>query len=184
LAVGLEELELFAPCTPNMWALVRYSDGSGPGDTLHKLDIDLCDDQGKRCVSLRGLACRVLSAPRQAGPNLGTLLMAPAWRESVHDEAPSAPSFSQHLVIFCEPDGLSRQALETRLAGGDMTCLISNTREDDIAAHFQAHLTRVFEEVRIILQSRPASPVLVQVVVPGEVEEQRLLAAISSLLKT
>src|SRR5262249_17287915 len=75
LPFALEELELLVPCTPDMWALVRYSDGSGPGDTLQKLDIDLCDDQGNLCVSLRGLACRALSAPRPAGPNYGTLLM-------------------------------------------------------------------------------------------------------------
>src|SRR5262249_50758353 len=55
---------------------------------------------------------------------------------------------------------------------------------DSIAARFQSHLTRVFEEVQAILQSRPVRPVLVQVVVPGEVEEHRLLAAISGLLKT
>ena len=87
LPFALDALEIIAPCLPTMWALVHYSDGSGPGDTLPKLDIDLCDDQGYRCVSLRGLSCRVESNPPATGPRFGTLMMAPAWRESDGDEA-------------------------------------------------------------------------------------------------
>ncbi|HXH10353.1 MAG TPA: SDR family NAD(P)-dependent oxidoreductase [Alphaproteobacteria bacterium] len=297
LPFALDELEVFAPCTPQMWAVVRYSDGSGSGDTLQKLDIDLCDDHGQRCVSFRGLACRVLKPERhqhvtddtspspseftsggagalpplsleeaergrdrddtppspqrggrsgwggrrsavtpthtlpnqeagemisppvrgggggkgqewtnhlskketgaeenfgRAGPSearpgisdFGTLLMAPTWRAPDRDAAPAVPTFSQHLTIFCEPADLSRDDLDARLAGMNASCLVSNAPEEDIAARVQAHLTRVFEEVRAILRARPHGPVLVQVVVPGTAEEQRLFAAISALLKT
>ena len=297
LPFALDKLEVFAPCTPQMWAVLRYSDGSGPGDTLQKLDIDLCDDHGQRCVSLRGLSCRVLNPERRhdatgdtsppsgeltqlgvgafpslpsreaekgrsdagtspsphrggrlgwggrsaaftptqtlphqggremisppvrgggggkgkewtnhlpkkeagaeenfgrAGPSearpgisdFGTLLMAPTWREPDRDAAPAVPTFSQHLAIFCEPVDLSRDDLDARLAGMNASCRVSNTPKEDIAARVQAHLSRVFEEVRAILRARPQGPVLVQVVVPCNAEEQRLFAAISALLKT
>ena len=66
----------------------------------------------------------------------------------------------------------------------NVTCLVSNAREDGIAARFQTHLSLVFREVQAILRARPQVPVLVQVVVPGMVEEQRLLGALAAFLKT
>ena len=184
LPFALDALEIFAPCPPAMWALVRYSDGSGPSDTLSKLDIDLCDDQGYRCVSFRGLLCRAYSDAPATDPHFGTLMMAPAWRQPNRAEAAPAPTFSRHLVIFCELDNLSGDELAARLAGTDMTWLVSDAREDGIAARFQTHLSLVFREVQAILRAQPQAPVLVQVVVPGKVEEQRLFGAIAAFLKT
>ncbi|MCX7921058.1 MAG: SDR family NAD(P)-dependent oxidoreductase [Clostridia bacterium] len=57
---ALQELEFFDGCNPAMWALVRFSGGSKAGDKIQKLDIDLCDEQGKVCVRLKGLSSRVL----------------------------------------------------------------------------------------------------------------------------
>jgi acyl transferase domain-containing protein/acyl carrier protein len=45
---GFDSLHIISACTPEMFAWVRYS-------VDHKLDIDLCDQQGKVCVQLRGI---------------------------------------------------------------------------------------------------------------------------------
>jgi polyketide synthase PksN len=52
LPVALQELEVVGKCTSVMWALIRYSEHS------KKMDIDLCDDQGKTCMKMRGLDCQ------------------------------------------------------------------------------------------------------------------------------
>jgi polyketide synthase PksN len=58
LPFALQELEIPGNCTPEMWALVRYSGGSAKGDKVQKLDIDLCDDQGTICVRMKGFSSR------------------------------------------------------------------------------------------------------------------------------
>ncbi|MCP5007528.1 MAG: SDR family NAD(P)-dependent oxidoreductase, partial [Planctomycetes bacterium] len=55
LPFALESLEILSSCTPDMYAWVRYSDGSSVSDKVQKLDIDLCDGQGIVCVKMRGL---------------------------------------------------------------------------------------------------------------------------------
>ncbi|MCP5002451.1 MAG: SDR family NAD(P)-dependent oxidoreductase, partial [Planctomycetes bacterium] len=57
LPAALESLELFAPCTIEMYAWVRYS----VPDKIQKLDIDLCDGQGNICVRMRGFETRELN---------------------------------------------------------------------------------------------------------------------------
>ncbi|MCP4458664.1 MAG: hypothetical protein GY816_11665 [Cytophagales bacterium] len=55
LPIALESLEILAPCTPEMYAWVRYLDGSTLFDKVQKPDIDLCDKQGNICVKMRGV---------------------------------------------------------------------------------------------------------------------------------
>jgi acyl transferase domain-containing protein/acyl carrier protein len=52
---ALQELEIIEDCTSLMWALLRYSDDSKGEDSIQKLDIDLCDEQGKVCVRMKGM---------------------------------------------------------------------------------------------------------------------------------
>src|SRR5947199_197399 len=47
LPFALDEVEVFAPSPPRGWAWVRYGSGSTAGSAVRKLDIDLCDEQGR-----------------------------------------------------------------------------------------------------------------------------------------
>ena len=64
LPFALRELRISGACTAVMWAWVRQA-GSKEGETktasggIGDLDIDLCDESGAVCVSLRGLCFRV-----------------------------------------------------------------------------------------------------------------------------
>jgi acyl transferase domain-containing protein/enoyl-CoA hydratase/carnithine racemase/aryl carrier-like protein len=60
LPFALESLRIISPCTREMVAWVRYSEGSKSEDKVAKLDIDLCDQEGNVCVQMQGFASRVL----------------------------------------------------------------------------------------------------------------------------
>jgi polyketide synthase PksL len=57
LPFALESLQVLAPCTGEMVAWVR----SGTGN-LRKVDIDLCDQDGKVCVQMRGFSSRPMES--------------------------------------------------------------------------------------------------------------------------
>ncbi|MFH8346373.1 SDR family NAD(P)-dependent oxidoreductase [Streptomyces sp. NPDC018045] len=68
---ALEQLELFAPCTDSMWAVVRVA-GGGAASALSKLDIDLLDTDGAVCVRMTGYTSRRVKEPLPS-------LFAPVW---------------------------------------------------------------------------------------------------------
>ncbi|MCP5006113.1 MAG: hypothetical protein GY941_19565, partial [Planctomycetes bacterium] len=65
LPFSLESLTILSHCTKEMYAWVRYSGGSTPSDKVQKLDIDLCDEQGKVCVKMRGVTLQELDITSQ-----------------------------------------------------------------------------------------------------------------------
>lgn len=66
----LQELEVLGKCTAAMWSLVRYSAGGKAGDNVLKLDVDLCDEQGRVCVRMKGFSPRVLEGSAGSGAAL------------------------------------------------------------------------------------------------------------------
>ncbi len=56
---ALECLEIIDRCSEKMWAWVSHAEGFESSNTVKKLDIDLCDQQGKVCVKIRGFSLRV-----------------------------------------------------------------------------------------------------------------------------
>ncbi len=59
---ALQELEIFSKLTSEMWALIRYSNGSEARNKVQKLTIDLCDETGNVCVQMKGLSTRILKS--------------------------------------------------------------------------------------------------------------------------
>jgi len=57
LPFGMDRVEALAPTTDAMWAHLRKVPG---GAGIHKLDLDLADDDGRICVRFRGFTLRVL----------------------------------------------------------------------------------------------------------------------------
>jgi hypothetical protein len=64
LPFAVEAVRIHAPCAARMVAWVRFADGaSAPaGGAPVKVDIDLCDEQGATCATLRGFSSRPLRA--------------------------------------------------------------------------------------------------------------------------
>jgi hypothetical protein len=59
---SLECLRIISAGTPQMFAWVRYAEGSRRGDSAIRMNIDLCDPQGRVCVQMLGFACRSMEA--------------------------------------------------------------------------------------------------------------------------
>jgi polyketide synthase PksN len=56
LPFGLERLEVLGECGPSMWALVRARADVQADERVRKLDIDLCDPDGRVCARLVGVS--------------------------------------------------------------------------------------------------------------------------------
>jgi acyl transferase domain-containing protein len=53
----LDSLQVVSACTAEMFAWVRYSNGTSR-DAAGKVDIDMCDPRGNVCIQMRGFATR------------------------------------------------------------------------------------------------------------------------------
>ncbi|HKO55117.1 MAG TPA: SDR family NAD(P)-dependent oxidoreductase, partial [Thermoanaerobaculia bacterium] len=152
LPFALESLRIISPCTREMAAWVRYAAGSH--DSVVKLDIDLCDEQGNVCVELRGFSSRAVSQT-----TAGSLLAVPVWEPRELDRG-ARIDYAQHYV--------ERLPLSA---------------EGSIAQRYGADAVACFERIQAILRGKPEGKVLFQIAVAGD-EEQALLAGLSGLLKT
>ena len=57
LPFALQELEICSPCTDKMWVSITSRPNE---DRIQRLDIDLCDEQGRVCVRIKGITSRLL----------------------------------------------------------------------------------------------------------------------------
>jgi polyketide synthase PksN len=182
LPFALDELEVFGRCTSSMWAFIRHSAGGKTGG-VQKLDIDVCDESGKVCVRMKGFSTRVLEGEvdSRGSSAIGTLLLEPVWKEEGVAPEAVAPQYAKHVVMLCEPDGVSPESIESRING--VRCISLQSEPKGIEERFQAHAGRAFEEIQGILREKFSGEVLVQIVVPGE-GEQRLFSGLTGLLKS
>lgn len=184
LPFALQELELFRPCPPAMWAFVRRSAGDKAGSRLRIADVDLCDEQGNVCVRITGFSTRVpdRATGQAAFPfEAGTLLLKPCWQEQAVAETAAASGYTQHVVILCELAGINSQSVEREMNG--VRCITLQAERENIVERFQSYALQLLEEVRRILKTQASEQALVQLVVPGQ-GEQRLFAGLAGLLKT
>ncbi|WP_369126297.1 condensation domain-containing protein [Methylocucumis oryzae] len=66
LPFAVDAVVIYAPCTESMWAWLRFSEASQPGDEIQKFDIDVSDASGNICVLIRGFSLRANRlTPRQ-----------------------------------------------------------------------------------------------------------------------
>ncbi|MFC0711826.1 SDR family NAD(P)-dependent oxidoreductase [Azorhizophilus paspali] len=84
LPFALEQLNVYGPCRPVMWALI-CADRCDQSSAVQRIDIELCDEQGQIAVSFHGLSSRPLNGGRRrriAADNplpAGLSLLAPKW---------------------------------------------------------------------------------------------------------
>ncbi|WP_024905975.1 SDR family NAD(P)-dependent oxidoreductase [Robbsia andropogonis] len=92
LPFALEALEVYAPCTVAMWAVVRRGNKRVG---LEKFDIDLCDETGMVCVRMQGYSSRLLDAVPQADQTF-SLMLQPVWDAQ---SLPAAQTFVGRMVL-------------------------------------------------------------------------------------
>jgi polyketide synthase PksN len=184
LPFALQELEIMRNCTSTMWVLIRYSKGSKAGDKIQKLDISLCDERGRICVQMKGFSSRVLEDEINTVGSIekiGMLMLEPIWKvQGITLEAPD-PDYTQHVVMFCEPNEVLLQSVPNYL--NEVRFLILQSEQKDIGERFKTYAVQVFEEIKSILNNKPKGKVLIQIVVSRQ-KEQQLFTGLTGLLKT
>jgi len=167
LPFALDELDIYNPCTADMWAWLRYADGYGPDAKRQKLDIDLCDDQGKVCVRLKGLSLRVMDGFKTNPPpalhstedNIDSLLFYPDWQEKAPALQTGTANYAAHHVVLCGTDA------DLQIPG--VSCLHLQTDETDTDKRFEAYAIQLFDEIRRVLAGMQGK-VLFQVMAIGD----------------
>ncbi|MEE8057880.1 MAG: SDR family NAD(P)-dependent oxidoreductase, partial [Pseudomonadales bacterium] len=182
LPFALENLEILSPCTSTMWAWVRYAKGSSASDKIQKLDIDLCDDDGRICVRLKSFCSRVLeSNVLSSSPGeVGTLMLKPVWQEKAVEKLTKLTHYAGHRVFLCGFSSL-HQALEKHLP--QVVLIDLESAATDLASRFNDAALQLFGILQQLVKEKPKEPVLIQVLVSNEGSEQ-VYASLSSLLKT
>ncbi|MFT5082342.1 MAG: hypothetical protein ACI9Y1_000367, partial [Lentisphaeria bacterium] len=58
---AIDELEILQATSPNMWAILSYSQNSSHDNRVSKIDIELCDEQGNLCVRFNAYSSKAFS---------------------------------------------------------------------------------------------------------------------------
>ncbi|MFH8410884.1 SDR family NAD(P)-dependent oxidoreductase [Streptomyces sp. NPDC018019] len=131
---ALEQLDLYAPCTDSMWAVVRVA-GDGAASPLSKLDIDLLDTDGAVCVRMTGYTSRRVKEPVPS-------LFAPVWEPlpaAVPDGAADAAVPSrQDRVLIVGGGADQRAAVAARHPRATAWPLAPSAPADEVASFLAA----------------------------------------------
>ncbi|MFF8597100.1 SDR family NAD(P)-dependent oxidoreductase [Streptomyces sp. NPDC015220] len=166
LPFALDELAVHAPLDGAAWVWVRGSEERTGADG-QVLDLDLCDDDGRVRVALRGLSLRAPAGPAlpaaPAGPGEGTLLLAPVWQE-----APVREREQGERLVF-----LTRRHAAVPVPGAGLVLLDGRVEayEDDAAL--------VLRELKRLTADGAPKPTRCQLVVP---EDELPVAGLAGLL--
>lgn len=191
LPFALEGMDVLAPCSGAMWAWVRYADDVDPEDKVVRTNIDLCDDDGRVCVRMRGLTSRVLArrlAPGAVAGQPQTRLLTATWTAAAAPrDANPDPDRDRYVVYCAAPEALGdAAAVQSRPGVRSVTSVpIGNGPP---AETFSLAAAAVFEALKTVLlqyveRSRARRPALVQVLVHPSAEAGGLLG-LAGLLRS
>lgn len=183
LPFSLDELEIVHHCTAEMWVHICQSKGYNAGDNLKKLDIRLCDKNGKVCVRMNGFSSRKLEDENNVNTGTdfdSTLLFKPVWEKQPIINTSQTLKHTSRIAVFCGFDEAVSEIIRKKLNG--IRCLTLDFVKDEPAEKFTECAVQLFEEIRKILADKISGNVLIQVVVPSG--EDGIFGGLSGLLKT
>ncbi|MFJ6208614.1 amino acid adenylation domain-containing protein [Lysinibacillus sp. NPDC092081] len=183
LPFALKELEILGACTSEMWAFIQVSDNPKGRSNLRKLDIDLCDEQGKICVRIKGFSSRELVKENQSLNflNQETIMLQPIWEEKREIGQDVSSNYSQHIVFLFEQDENFSHNIERNMNG--VRCFNFQSELGGIDERFKLYTVQMFEEIQRMLKGKLTGKVLIQIVVQLE-GEQQLFSGLFGLLKS
>ncbi|MED1738767.1 SDR family NAD(P)-dependent oxidoreductase [Bacillus swezeyi] len=182
LPFALQDVQIFKGCETSMWARVKYSEDNIAADRIQKLDIDLCNEEGRVCVRMKGYSARTLENETHleavSSGKIGTLMFEHIWEEKAVSGKYKLIEYQKHKVVVCD---IAERQIERMRDEFDCTVL----EKDGQAVHeqFEAYAVQLFEEIQQLLNSKTGGNVLIQVAVPA-LNEPQLLNGLTGLLKT
>ena len=176
LPFAVQSVDIFRPCPVNAWAWARAVATGRPEDRLRKFDIDVCDDQGRVCVQLRGYSTMAVEQAVPAPRPPATLHYRQVWQAKPAVPAVPLPADALRCVWTCGVEPLDLTTPVCRHVEGT-----SETK--NLGEWFVDMAGRIFEQVRTELQKKSSDNVLIQLVIPSQGPES-CLGAIASLFRT
>ncbi|CAM2011293.1 non-ribosomal peptide synthetase [Acanthopleuribacter pedis] len=180
LPFALQELRVHAPLPDAAYVWIRHAEGSSADDRMRKLDIDLCDGEGRVALAMRGFSTRVvdggepLRTPQATEPKQRPLLFSPRWAARALAETTSPfPAGTRHIVLHCDPTH-EQEALRNHAEA-----LVMTLRSGRVETRYSDLAVRLFEEIRSLLASRREGYTFVQLLVPTPVA-----AGLAAVLKS
>ncbi|WP_266160111.1 SDR family NAD(P)-dependent oxidoreductase, partial [Dyella silvatica] len=178
LPVALASLEVLAPCTEHMWAVLRQHAGSAAGDASQVIDVDLCDEAGAVCIRFSQLELRASTVLAEPDAALQTLLTKPVWEAQPAADRGAGRVFASRLVLLAGLDAADADAVPAKLS--DAACL-TLALDQDLARSYEAAAMTLLEQLQA-LNSQPGQH-LIQLVLPRQGLGQTL-AGLGGMLRT
>ncbi|SFM59241.1 Acyl transferase domain-containing protein [Chitinophaga sp. YR627] len=169
LLFGMQEMEILSACTKEMWAWVRFAEDSG--SKVHKLDIDLCDEEGNICIMMKGFSSRIMEQVPEA-----TTVAVPAASGSGYITSAGAYVFAEDVSmltpvwdpLFPDFDELSPETASRLLVVGCREHELSLIRETyPNAVLFDRQFTDSIEEMSDKLRTFGAPDYIVWFAAPS-----------------
>ncbi|HXO67942.1 MAG TPA: SDR family NAD(P)-dependent oxidoreductase, partial [Bradyrhizobium sp.] len=143
LPFAIEGVEIFGSYSGSMWAVARRSAGCRAEHSVQRLDIDLCDADGRVRVRLTGFSARAVGATAIA--ELDRVVLAPVWRVGAAARGAGVlPGEGRHVVLLCEVGGDASE-LAAHLAGA--RC-IEVAASGDVAERYGVYAERLLTELQ------------------------------------
>ncbi|MCG8569832.1 MAG: SDR family NAD(P)-dependent oxidoreductase [Spirochaetes bacterium] len=182
LPFTLDELDIFGTIQSEMWAVVKYSNNFSESEKIHKVDINLCDLNGKTCIRMKGFASLPfdrVTDNSQMPVKKGILLLKTQWTESKFRS--EKVNYVNHYIVLWGRDNTFTRVIEKKISQAN--CIELKTDADQNINNYEIFSMQLFEEVKKVLLSQPRKKILFQVLISSK-KETSLLACFSALLKT
>jgi acyl transferase domain-containing protein/D-arabinose 1-dehydrogenase-like Zn-dependent alcohol dehydrogenase/acyl carrier protein len=183
LPFSLQELSVSGICPSEMWAVIRSIAGNGCDDRLHKVDIDLCDTEGRICVRVKGLVFKVPENKIAVEINTakhGSLMLTPCWEKKDLSEKVQNAEYARQIVILGGMNKISVESIESQLSSAK--CIALETDAESLSKRFQGYVLRTFEEIQDVFKNKNSGKILLQIVV--RTKDGYQFAGLCGLLKT
>ena len=168
LPYAIDQMEVYRPCPPSLWAVVRRASPKPSAAGVKTFDLDLLDDEGRWMVSIRGFAARVLTPSSDEHEQPALLLRAPAWEEKTPNQAQRAePRFERRVVLCCGLDLTQPAGWTGGESRGNQEWVPLSLRGKRPAKDFHDAAIELARRIREVLESKPAGESLIQVLAPG-----------------
>jgi polyketide synthase PksN len=183
LPFGLDQLDVLSKPPSELWAWVRYAVGSKPSDRLQKLDIDLCDDDGRVCVRMRGFSSRMPEQKPTDAANI-TAICEPVWTPQPIAAVGGRIDIVRRTVVLCDVDQSFPANTEQVLASQiKRVACIRLPLNSSIHDRYTDAALGVFDTIKTELGRADAGQSLIQVLIPPS-HAASLLEGLSGLLRT
>lgn len=176
----LHEAQVIDRTPEHGFALIRRSIATSNG-----VDVELCDETGRVCLRLKGLATGAHRAEHLES-STEVLLLEQHWARQPLDGTRGGAGHTihaqDHWILF--DAGLDEHLAVIEVASARARCEILSARSHEAAERVTSYAMQLFRRVQALLQARPRSPVLVQLVLARSEEEGDLISSLAALLRS